>query len=323
MPKVKYQLANAAGYKFNIVKIGQNQYDLLSYYHKENFPDVEITRPNIDTDLSLLDTRCLLTVNGYIYPTMYSNNRLYIPNATKSMIKSRCNNIGIISFNSLNRNIVKHSISVDMITAETHFSLYEKAILTFNREISNAILVIAGYPIFENPEYFYRVSNNSFVLRLDKLQYIEKLYELARYRDIFTELNVSVSRNNSSMINATLVRSDAIIMKFLTLFNSFLVEIPSNTLTVNKIYLEHSNVPGNFRTEKEPTYPIVVGYGKFSEYVKRKNNDTKYTVYINDAYYNQHLVSNMNYNDIKVYNDHRYVGSTYRLTNAFFLDIDY
>lgn len=323
MFEVKYQLANTAGYKFNIVKIGHNEYDSLAYYHKENFPDIEITRPNIDTDLSLLNTKCLLTVNGYIYPTIYQNNRLFIPNATKTMLKSRSNNIGILSFNNLTSNLIKHNITIDMITAETHFSLYEKAIITFPNDIGNAILVIAGYPIFQNPEYFYRVSGNSFVLRLDRLQYIEKLYELERYRDIFKELNITVSPNNPSMIDGIVVRSDAIIMKFLTLFNSFLVEVPSSTLTTSKIYLEHSNVSGNFRTEKEPIYPIVAGYGKFCEYTKRKNNDTKYTVYMNDAYYNQHLISNMSYNDIKVYNDHRQVGSTYRLSNVFFLNIQY
>lgn len=323
MATVRYQLANTAGYKFNIVKIGHNEYDPLAYYHKENFPDVEITRPNIDTDLSLLDTKCLLTVNGYIYPTIYQNNRLFIPNATKTMIKSRSNNIGILSFNNLSLNLIKRPITIDMVTPEAPYSLYEKAIITFNSEIGNAILVIAGYPIFENPECFYRVSGNSFALKLDKLQYIEKLYELYRYRNIFEELNLEVSPNNPSMISIDMARSDSIILKLLTLFNTFLVEIPSATLATKKIYLEHSNVPGNFRTEKEPTSPIVVGYGKFCEYIKKKTNDYKYTVYMNDGYYNQHLISNMNYNNVSVCNDHRVVGSTYRLSNAFFLDIEY
>lgn len=322
MSEVRYQLANTAGYKFNIVKIGHNEYDPLAYYHKENFPDVEITRPNIDTDLHLLDTKCLLTVNGYIYPIIYNNNRLFIPNATKTMIKSRSNNIGILSFNNLNSNLIKHNITIDMITTESPYSLYEKAIITFQNDLNSVILVIAGYPIFENSEYFYRVSGNSFALRLDRLQYIEKLYELSRYRDIFEELTIPVSSNNPSMIDANIARSDAIILKFLTLFNTFLVEIPT-TLTINKIYLEHSNVPGNFRTEINPTYPIVVGYGKFCEYAKKKTNDTKYTVYINDSYYNQHLISNMSYENITIYNDHRLVGSTYRLSNAFFLKIQY
>lgn len=323
MPELnfKYQLANTAGYKFDIVKMGFNNYDELAYYHKENFPDLQITRPNIDTYLSLLNDKCLISINGYLYPTVYQDNKLFIPNATKSMIKSRSNNVGILSFNSLNSPLKKYPISIDMITPEAPFSLYEKMIITFNEDIESPILSLCGYMIFEDPEFFYRVSNRSFVLRLDRLSYIEKLYELNRSRDIFEELDIQTSINNPNLIDANIARSDAILIKFLTTFNSFLVNVPVNNLHLRKVYLEHSNVPGNFRTEIEPTMPIIVGYGKIGEYFKKKTNDTKYTVYLNDAYYNQHLISNLSFTDIQLYNDHRVVGNTYRLAQGYFLDI--
>jgi len=323
MPRIhfNYQLLNTIGYKFNITKIGKNVYDNLAYYHKENFPDVELTRPSIDTDLSLLHNKTLVTVNGYVYPTVYEEERLFIPNATKSMLKSRSNNIGILNFSKLTNNIIKHKITPEMITTEQHIPMFEKAIITFNRDIRYPILIVCGYLIFENPEVFYRVSSKSFVLRLDRINYIEKLYELQRYRDIFKELEIPVSVNNPSLIDGTVARSENTIKKFLSTFNSFLVELPVTNLKTRRIYLEHSNVPGNFRTEIEPIHPIIAGYGKIAEYFKRKNNDNKYTVYINDAYYNQHLFSKLPYNQIRVYNDHREVGSTYRLSEAFFLDI--
>ena len=316
-----YQLANTAGYKFNIVKIGDHVFDQLAYYNKENFPDIQVTRPSVDTDLSLLHTKALMTVNGYIYPTVYQDDGLYIPNATLSMLKSRANNIGILSFNKLNNDLIKHPITVEMVTSESPTPMFEKAIITFDSDIGHPILVMAGYLIFEDPEFFYRVSSKSFVLRLDRLNYVEKLYEIQRQRDIFKELGVPTSVNNPSMVDASVVRSDEVIAKFLSSFNSFLVEVPVNTLTTRKIFLEHSNVPGNFRTEVEPILPITVGYGKIAEYMKKKNNDKKHTVYIIDAYYNQHLFSSMPYNDIKVYNDHRNPNTTYRLSEAFFLEI--
>jgi hypothetical protein len=316
-----YQLANTAGYNFSITKLGEHVYDQLAYYHKENFPDVEVSRPGSGTDLSLLHYKALMTVNGYIYPTVYQDRKLYIPNATKSMLKSRANNIGILSFNKLNANLVKHSITPEMVTDEAPTSMFEKVILTFDKDIGHPILVICGYMVFEDPEVFYRVSSNSFALRLDRLNYIEKLYELARQRDIFKELDIPVSPNNSSMIDAGVARSNETIKKFLSTFNSFLVELPVDGITTKKIFLEHSSVPGNFRTELEPMYPIIVGYGKIAEYFKKTTNDRKHTVYINDAYYNQHLFSSMSHQDIKVYNDHRRPGSTYRLSQAFFLQI--
>lgn len=321
MPQLifNYSHANTSGYKFNITKIGHSNYDNLAYYNKENFSDIEVTRPGTDTDITLLNTKALMTVNGYVYTTSVIGNRLFVPNATKSMLRSKENNIGIINFNNLSEPITKISITADMITPEAPFTLYEKAIITFTNPVNFPILVMSGYLIFENPETFYRVSANAYVLRLDKLNYIEKLYELQRSRDIFTELDIPVSPNNPSMIDASSVRSDITVTRFLTTFNSFLVDLPITNLSVERIYLEHSNVPGNFRTEIEPVLPIMVGYGKLAEYAKKKTTDNKYTVYINDAYYNKYLFSNTSYNNINVYNDHREVGSTYALTEAFFL----
>ena len=316
---INYQLANSAGYKFNIIKIGNYVYDPLAYYHKDNFPDIEITRPGSSTDMSLLHNKTLMTVNGYVHPTTYVDERLFIGNATKSMSKSKSNSVGILSFNKLSSPLVKTQITPDMVTAEEQQPMFNKAIITFSRDIGVPILCVCGYLIFENPEYFYRVSSNSFALRLDKLNYLEKLYELNRYRDIFADLEVPVSPNNSSMVDATVVRSNEVITRFLSSYNSFLVEVPTTSLTTSKLFLEQSNVPGNFRIEQQPFLPMIVGYGKIGEYIKRKTNDTKFTVYVNDAYYNNHIFSYLSTEDIQVYNDHRLPGRTYRLSPAFFL----
>lgn len=319
--RFNYKLANTAGYRLDIAKIGFNPIDPLAYYHKDNFPDVEISRPGVPTDLSLLHTKCLMTVNGYIHRTQMEGGRLFIPKATQCMLKSRANHVGIFSFNLLADPLTLTSITSDMVSTEANTSMYEKAIITFDHDVGSAILVIAGYMIFEHPEFFYRVSGNSFVLRLDRLNYIEKLYELNRQRHIFADLEIPVSPNNSSVIDADVARGDAAITKFLTTYNSFLVEVPVDSLATRKVYLEHSTVPGNFRTELEPDMPIVIGYGKLGEYQCLKNNDTKHTVYMNDAYYNNFLFSKIPTEDIRIYNDHREVGNTYGLSPAFFLEV--
>lgn len=318
---VVYKLGVQAGYKFNIAKQGQHTCDPISYYNKANFPDVEITRPGTSTDLDLLDKKCLLTVNGYIYPTSVSENRLYIPKATEALLKSKSNNIGILSFNSLETELVKTKITQEQITGESPTPLYQKAILTFDRPIDTAFLVMAGYCVFEQPEFFYRVSDRSFVLRLDRLNFVDKLYELSRYRAIFEELGIPVSPNGQDVIDATVVRSDETVLKFLTLFNSFLVEIPGYSLTRKKIYLEHSNVPGNFRTELEPKYPVFAGCGKIVEYLTRQSNDTKYSVYTSDAYINHYLFSKASTGELNLYNAHRVVGKNYQLSECFFLKL--
>lgn len=317
-----YKLAVSAGYKANIVKMGESAYDSLAYYKKVDFPDVEITRPQVQTDLDLLHRKALLSVNGYIHPTVYSGNRLYIPNATHSMLKSKANHIGLLSFNRLNTNLNKRPITPAMITGEDNVPLFEKAIITFEEEIDTAFLVLAGYLVFEQPEFFYRVSDRSFVLRLDRLNYVERLYELSRYRDIFDELEVPVSPNAPDVVDGGVVRSDAVVRRFLSLFNTFLVEAPNYTLSVERRYLEHSTIPGTFRTELLPTMPLVGGYGKLVEYLSKKSVEGRYKVNTADAYLNQYLFSHLPPEQIDIYNSHREVGRTYALSQAFFLNLN-
>lgn len=317
----KYANANHLGYKFFITRYGHNEYDQLAFYHKDNFPDVVILRPN--TDLSKLHTKALMTVNGYIYPTMYVDSKLYIRNVTNNMLKSRNNHIGIISFADYPGELDKIKITTDMISTEPTYSLYNRAIITFNKDIERLILVIAGYLIFENTPTLTRISNRDFVLNLSTINYLEKIYELARYRNIFTDLDLPTSTLNPSVFDANLARSDAVVLKFLTLNNSFAVNLEVDDLRVNPIYLDKTSVPANYRCDIKPVYPIMAGYGKFVEYIWRKNNDTKYNIYTDDAYYNNHLFTYQNQEYINTINDHRNPNKTYRLSSAKFLKIEY
>lgn len=315
-----YQLATSANYKYNICKIGFHNYDPSAYYYKENFPDVEVTRPGTDTDLELLHLNYLMTVNGYVYPTEYLADKLYIPNATLSMIRSRANAMGLINLGKLGA-FTKIKLLPSMVSVDPIMPAFEKVIVTVPETIRQPILIMAGYMVFENPEYFYRVSDNAFALRLDRLNYVEKLYELNRYRDIFKELEVPVSNTNDTMIDGALVRSEVIIKRFLSLHNSFLVNLDTDNLSTSKIHLDKTSVPLNFRTEYPPNLPLIVGYGKVTEYFQEKPTDDKYVVTTQDGHYNNHLFSGQSYRDLAVYNDHRKPGTTYRLSPGFFLDI--
>lgn len=323
MSEVHFTYVNArnAGYRANLCQIGNNVYDPLQYWVKSNFKDIEITRPTLTTDLSLVHNKSLITVNGYIYPTEYSSSRLYVRKATRSMLKSRSNHLGLISFNNLADPLTRYPLTVDMITPDGLFSLYEKCVITLPEDIRTPMLVIAGYMQLEEPGVFYRLSGNSFALSLNRLSYIERLYETQRYRDIFEDLDIPTSVVNISMIDANLARSDAVILKYLTCFNSFLVDVPVDALQTRKVYLNQANIPATYQTDRLPNYPLVTGYGKFSEYSYSAGPEGRYNVNTIDAYYNNHLVSKLDSHKVDVYNDHRKVGSTYRLSNAYMLDM--
>lgn len=316
-----YQLANTANYTFDIVKAGENVYDPAAYYYKEDFPDVELKRSKAVIDLEPLHSKFLITVNGYVHPTTYSDDRLYIRHATKSMLKSRSNAIGLLAVGKLSEQITKTAITADMISQETNLPAIEKVYITFPDFVMKPVLIMAGYMVFEDPEHFYRISDNTFALKLDRLQYIQKLYELNHYRDIFTELGIPVSHSNDSVFEAEAATSFETLVKFLTLHNSFVVDLHIEELTVTKVFLEHSTIPSTFWTEVKPTMPLIVGCGKLGEYSYRRGRGNRHTVFTQDNVQNNYLFSAQNAATIKMYNEHRRPGSTYRLSSGFFLEL--
>lgn len=315
-----YQLANTANYRFNITKIGSHEYDPLAYFYKSDFPDVEVTRPGTDTDLERVHNTCLVTVNGYVHSTSYGEARLYIPQATASMLRSRANINGLIDFSAMTTALIKTPITPAMVSEDLNTAAYDKVFIAFAEPVTQPLLVLAGYIIPYDEECFYRVSDNVFALRLSKLNYMERLYELSRYRDIFKELNVQVSPLNPQMVDAQEVRSLEVIRRLLSLHNSFLVDLSVENLTIKRSYPEHSRIPGTFIVQGRPRLPLFTGYGKVTEYSVQHSGENRYNVYAQDCHYNNHLISHMSPAQCKVYNDSRVPGQTHGLAQAFFLD---
>lgn len=319
---ITYQLAATPGYRFHISKMGRHEYDELAYYYKENFPDVKVTRQNATMDIARLEDKFLWTVNGYVYNTVVDGDELYIPGAVAGMLRSRCNKIGMLNFSGLTDKLKKLTITPQQVSEDLNIPAYEKVFISFDEPVVSPILVMAGYLIFENPQFFYRISDSTFVLHLHRVNYMEKLYEMNKYRDIFGDLGVPTSPNNPTQVDTADVRSLTTIKKFLSLGNSFLVDTGNaQGLKTEPLYLENSNIPGSFRTHKLPILPMFVGFGKLTEYHKSEINDRRWTVYCQDAVYNNYLFSATNQHLLDTYNGHRTPHSTYRLVQGFFLDV--
>lgn len=319
-PKVTYTLASRANYKFNIVRMGYSNYDDVSYLYKSDFPDVEVTRPGYSTSLGAIHNKFLITLNGYVHNTVYSEGRLYIPGATKCMLHSRLNMVGLINLGSVAPSLTKTPITLDMVSSELNQLTYDKVIITMPTPVEQPLLIMGGYIVPYNEQSFYRISDTAFALCLSKLQYTEKLYELGRYRRIFEELGVTVSPLNPEAVDANELRSELVIRKFLSLGNSFMVDLKTAPLVSKKIYLEHSSVPSSFRTEIEPILPMFVGYGKLCEY-SLDQTGLKYLVTTQDTHYNNHLFSSIPQRDLTIMNANRQPGNTYTLSEAFFLEL--
>jgi hypothetical protein len=316
--EVHYQDAMYSGYKFDIGIAGNNLYDYISLIDKVNLPDVHIYRKSSSQNPQLLQNKALITVNGYVHKTRVIDNKLWVLNAAKSMLKSRKNHIGIISYYLSPNNLIKYDITANNITSEPNFTLYNRLYLTFQNEIKTPLLIINGYMQFEEPGIFYRIAPNSFVLILSRLPYIERLIEAARYTDILNIMELTYNPNIPDLININDAKSDASIIKYLTAYNSFMVDLNVDSVTNTKIYLNSTRIPNTYLFDQEPIYPLIAGYGKLVEYWK-KRDAVRYSITTVDSYYDNLLFSKFSNSDLVVINSRRDPNRTYRLSNAYLL----
>lgn len=322
MPKisVKYQNATAANYLYQVSKVLGTIAQGHSHAFLDDWPDLKLSR--IDTDLGLLQDKALITVNGIVHSTVYNGENFWIVNGAKSMVKFTDNHVGILSFMGLQNNLLKYAFSQSMITPDLSFPLYEKMYITAPDSISSLVLVLGGYIQLEEPGVLYRVSDASFALHLNKTNYIQRLYELYDYTNIFKSLDLTVSLNTDPLINVTDATSDATILKYMTLKSTFMVSVPTEELSQEKNCLSQNTRPGYFCSANEPTDCLINETGKILEYFKMPIGDSKnWEGSVCDWRYENYLLSSISKNKINIINSLVSRDEKIMLAGAHFLNL--
>lgn len=285
----KYSDAFRSKYK---VEIGIAGLELPENYPEIEKTDVVLTRPEFNTDMQVVENNCLVSVNGYYHWTDFHMGKLNVYGGAKSLRLSRNNNIGLLSFLGLGGVSKTKVLDTDVYSIDENTPLKTKLIFSVpNTDLENKsyILVLGGYMIFPQEHVFWRSGTNEFTLELEKLPYVERILESSRYLDL-SYLGLTPDVINPRAYNVTELTSDPVIKKYLTLGNSFLVTVNCQTLTTNKIFLRNSNTPGSFTAYQDPSYPLIVNYGKVAEYWKTFE-DGHWSVTVTDSYLRNYVAS--------------------------------
>jgi len=291
---------------------------------KTLYPDVRLrTKKGLD-DASTLHKKALISVNGIIHRTSVKDNKLYIMNATRMMLRSGKNHIGIHLLRSFTDDLdISHiRLREEDIVHDDHHPLYRKLYIKLPYIIQQPILIFLGYMILPDENHFYRVNDTTYCLEVDKMMYMQRLNELSSYMDIYQDLNVQVSPYNNSVVSVEEATSDTTILRALLHDNTFIIDTRYSAITATRIYLERSTIPSLFRTSQNPSYGLTGGYGKFIEYIYVRGYDGIYSVYTEDHVFDHYLMSKRDLRDIELYNAHREVGSTYYLIPGSFIKLE-
>ena len=255
-------------------------------------PNLQISRSIMATDMSFLHTHSLVTVNGYIHDTFqnqYPSDFCFVKDGCTSAAIARINNIGAVTFKNIGE-LFKVRIDPANILPITEGQPLVDG-LQFSIDPPNGFtsiagkavfLVMGGYMIFLENNKFSVIGNNAFRLNLRNLNFVEKILESSRYIDL-SALGLTNHPEYLNGIDEDELFADDAVKSYLTLSQSFLVVLDATEIGINKITLKDMNTPGLYVSYNEPVFPLFVGYGRITEYWKRKEGNL-WSLTVTDPY---------------------------------------
>lgn len=282
----RYENGVQRGYKYDLCKIG---FPYPGNMPIEDLRDLKITRPTYPTDLTLLHTHCLNTVNGYFHRTDTDGSVAYVIDGGTTAMKARCSHTGILSFLDIGE-IKQVKIEPENIVPLSEGDLLKEGILIrISEDITDksVLFILGGFLIRPEPDVFYQVGENTWCLNLLGLPYFERILESQRHIDLSSMKleNADTSADDTYFQESAL--TDEAIMAYLTLSQTFFAIIDTPEIFFNKINVRTSNIPGMITAYDEPTAPLIMGYGKVIEYSKIEES-TAWALRVADEWYVQY-----------------------------------
>lgn len=283
----------------------------------EERTDLLLTRAS--TDYQLVKKHCLANVNGFYHRTDVSSAGLYIVDGMKSCLKSRRNEVGLLSFLELGE-LDFITLTDDMVyTHRPEQRLANNCYFDTGVDLSQktVMLVLGGYLHLLDKSAFFRISNSAFGFDFSQIPLIERYYESCNVLDL-SVLEMESTPHNPAQISINNLYSDEVIRRYMTMSQSFLVVLDKTDIFVESIAVEDSPFPGTYTSYANPVYPLTVGCGRHEVYWPRKEYD-RYSITVNNTWHGDYTSKTVKTRDLHSVSDAQQPALGYRNDFAQFM----
>lgn len=260
---VKYAQAWHAGYKaypkgrnehINATTSPASKEDLILLHDHHSYAD--------------FDKYCLVTVNGYFHISDFSENGICVYDGNKSIRRANNNQIGVYSFEQIGT-LKKVPITKAMVKPQKKGApLADAAYITIpsNVDIRNktVLMVIGGY-LQAMGKVYRPVSDRTFRLEIGGNMFLDRYIQSVKELDVDV-LGMTVDPLNPTLMSTAQMKSDDVMMRYLTMSQSFLVIVDTPTMFQDYEPIEWLRLPGRFIDPSGQNFPIVGAYGKMLDY---------------------------------------------------------
>jgi len=236
-----------------------------------------------NTDYHLFHKSCLVTINGLIHRTDTDGERVYVVDGMKSCRHSGMNQIGITSFREIG-DLEFVPITDDMVHRRyVDEPLSERVYLDIGQPKPGKLpmLVLGGYLHLLDERTFFQISDTLYAFSPRNIPWRERYFESKPLIDL-SGFELEVFNHNENQVSETELFSDSVIRKYFTLSQSFLVFVNCDHIFSERHQLKRTVLPNMYTSHTEPSFPLLTGYGKLSDYWKTKE-DGQWAINIADG----------------------------------------
>lgn len=260
---VKYAQSWHAGYKLQPKGRTAHVNSESSKFVKE---DLLMTHPT--HSYKDYDDYCLTTVNGYFHITDYTDQGVRIWDGNKSVRRANNNQIGSYSFEMIGK-IQKVPVTAEMVKpqkegAPLNDAVYISMPLGVDIENKTVLLVLGGY-LQVLGKVYKPVGDRTWRIEFGGSMFLDRYIQSVKELDL-DHLGLTIDPKNPTLMSLEQMRSDDVVMKYLTLSQTFFVVVDTNNFFQDYEPIEWLRLPGRFIDPSGINLPIVGAYGRALDY---------------------------------------------------------
>lgn len=274
-----------------------------------------------DVDYKDAYRRLMVSVDGFIHRTSYSEDGLYVVDGARGRIDANQTSMSLIDFGGVGELQYVDIRPTMLYRPKDDVKHYRYAHLNLGVKTENKVvlLVIGGYPhILDNA---YKVIGDGLIqIDFNNYPIIQRYYESRHFIDWTHVKFKDVGTMESQRKVDELIRSESFIEGLLYSSQTFAVIIDEPDVYVERHQVEKTDLPGIYISTQRPTWPLESLRGRWLPYWAHEEDD-RWVVNVGDHSLPNYAFEHTGYESLYSVTDQKVPTQPYYRDRAFLVEI--
>lgn len=254
----KYVQAWHADYQFQPAHPSIHPNADISIYEKS---DLIVTHPDITPEY--LGHYGLFSVNGLFHFSDFGHEQLRVVDGFKSILKYKDNQIGLLSFEQLGKIECIPINEAYLAKVNPEADYWDNTFITIPESIDltnkSVFFVLGGYIHFPSRD-INAVSSRSYSIKFNNILTVERYFQMNERLDL-KDWGLIENPDNPALVKVDRLFSDEIVLKLLTMSQSYIVIVDAPSLYQTTEPVEYIKFPGRYIDRTANKLPLMGIHG--------------------------------------------------------------